>query len=117
MLTSPPRTGDIRDSQRLTKLYDKGITECHVVCLRLLGLDLSRARLNHQGVVLQRTGVPARFDYIVKVDIKSDPITGERVYFAAFAGQSHSVVDFGEPGIWKNALSKRIASLSGASTS
>jgi hypothetical protein len=68
MLIAPPYPNDVVGNGRVKKMWNKGYQAVVILSIKLEALDLTDARINHQGLVLQRTCVhPNMIDYALKI--------------------------------------------------
>ena len=76
MLVVPPYPKDQFKNKRLDKMWNTGYGTVVVISNRKEALDLDDARINQQGVVLQRTPIPpSQIDYAIRIHMTESSVT------------------------------------------
>ena len=68
-------------------MYKKGFAEVIVICIKKDALNMTEARINQQGVVLQGTMIPpTMFDYALRINMTTLPYVSNFVYAQGIEG-------------------------------
>ena len=87
MLVVPPYPTDKLNNERLIKMYRKEFEEVIVFCIKKDALNMTEARINQQGVVLQGTMIPpTMFDYALRINMTTLPYVSNFVYAQGIEG-------------------------------
>ena len=98
ILLAPPQSHDVLNNQRIQKMWSKGYREVVVICIKLEALDFANARINQQGVVLQRSCIPPNMiDYAIKVTEDQGNHRCEWLYACEVKGEVEAVRETGFP--------------------
>jgi len=97
LLTAHP-VKDQLQNRRLTKMWNKGYMRVVVVSLLPSAIDLDTARINQQGVVMQRTPIsPSTFDYACVIDMNSNPYEFTCLFLGGISEQVSTIHTIGSP--------------------
>ena len=82
LLIAHPFPKDLLKNKRVDKMWGKGYTSIILLSIKKQGIDLKCARINPQGVILQREPIaPKWIDYAIKISLTNDGQTHSECLF------------------------------------